>query len=122
MASKDTRDPGDDAKLLRRVLIGVLAAATIFIAIFGFRAVASFVYWQDAAHQFQPISGWMTPRYVAKSWQVPPEVVSGALGLEMSGGAGRSPLEQIAEARGVDVAAVIESLDAAIAAHRATRP
>jgi hypothetical protein len=122
MASKDIRDPGDDAKLLRRVLIGVLAAATIFIAIFSVRAVASFIYWQDAAHQFQPIAGWMTPRYVAKSWQVPPEVVSGALGLEMSGGAGRASLEQVAEARGEDVAAVIESLDAAIAAHRATRP
>ena len=107
MASKDTGEPGDDTKLLRRVLIGVLAAATIFIAIFGFRAVASFVYWQDAAHQFQPIKGWMTPRYVSKSWQVPPEVVPGAPGLEMAGGAGRVVPGEIAQARGGDGAAGI---------------
>ena len=122
MADKNNKHAEGDTKLLRRALIGVLVAASIFIAIFGFRAVASFVYWSDEAHQFQPIAGWMTPRYVGKSWQVPPEVVSDALDLELSGGAGRTSLEQLAETRGEDVSAVIETLNEAIAAHKAGQP
>lgn len=108
--------------MLRRVLIVVLAAASIFVAVFAVRMVASFIYWQDEAHQFQPLAGWMTPRYVSRSWQVPPEVVAGALGDKIEGGTGRTSLEQIAEARGETVETVIAKLEEAIAAHQATRP
>ncbi|EPX81340.1 hypothetical protein [Litoreibacter arenae] len=122
MAHKDTSDLEQDTKLLRRVLIGVLGVALVFVAVFSFRAVASFIYWNDEAHQFQPIDGWMTPRYVVRSWQVPPKVVSDALGDRIEGGTPRTSLEEIAEARGVEVEEIIAILEAAIAAHRAAQP
>lgn len=122
MASNDAKEPEFDRKLLRRVLIGVLTAAVLFITFFGFRTITSFVYWNDEAHQSQPIAGWMTPRYVGKSWRVPPEVVAAALQIELSAGTGRTSLEQIANARGEDLTTLIATLDAAISTHKATQP
>ncbi|SDX02217.1 hypothetical protein [Litoreibacter albidus] len=111
-----------DVVLLRRVLIGVLAVALLGAVVFGVRALASFVYWHDEAHQSQPIAGWMTPRYVGKSWQVPPEVIADALALRLEAGTGRTPLTEIAKARNQDLSVIIDTLQAAIDAHLATRP
>ncbi|WP_134012636.1 hypothetical protein [Litoreibacter halocynthiae] len=119
---KDQAEPDHGTKLLRYALIGVLCIALAFIGVFGFRAVASFIFWQDEANQFQPIDGWMSPRYVVRSWQVPPKVVSDALGDRIEGGTPRTSLEEIAEARGVDVEEIIAILEAAIAAHQAKHP
>ena len=122
MAGKGQQEHEGEVRVLRRVLIVVLAAASIFVAFFAVRMVASFIYWQDEAHQFQPLAGWMTPRYVGRSWQVPPEVVAGALGDMIESGTGRNSLEQSAEARGETVETVIARLEEAIAAHQAARP
>lgn len=121
MATKNTPEPELNTKLLRRALIAVLCAALLFVAYFGFSAAASFVYWNDERHQFQPIAGWMTPRYVAKSWQVRPEIVANALQLKLNDGTGRQSLEQLAETQGVDVGALIAALDAAIVAEQTAR-
>jgi len=61
----------------------------------------------------------MTLRYVAHSWDVPPDVVGDALGLRHGDGLGRTRLADIAQARGVALSALLDELSAAIARHRA---
>ena len=92
-------------------------AVTIFFAV---RMTVFWVYWSDPEHRNQPIQGWMTPRYIAHSWQVPPELVGSALGLEP--GAGRITVDEIARERNVPVEAVIAEIMEAIRAHRDARP
>ena len=66
------------------------------------------VYWSDPAHRNQNIAGWMTPRYVGHSWQVPPEVIATALGLTQDGSGRRITLADIAESQGSDMAALAD--------------
>ncbi len=90
-------------------------ALTLF---FGVRMIMGAIYWADPRHTDQAIEGWMTPRYVAMSWRVPPEVVIEALALERP--EGRVPrLEEIAAERGIDLATLTTMIEAAITTHRA---
>lgn len=63
---------------------------------FGARAVTQYVYWSDPARQNQTLAEWMTPRYVARSYNIPPEVVKAAWGLDPDGPMRRASLETIA--------------------------
>lgn len=95
----------------------IALALTVF---FGIRTVTGAMYWADPAHRDQEIAGWMTPRYVAMSWQVPPEVVISALALPRP--EGRMPrIEDIAAERNTTVDAVSDRVRAAIEAYRATQ-
>lgn len=106
------------APLATVVLVVALLASGVFAA----RTVAFWIYWSDPAHHQQAIEGWMPPGYIARSWQVPPEVVTGALDLP-TGRAGRpQPLDEIARERGVPVETLIAQARAAIDAWRAAHP
>ena len=61
----------------------------------------------------------MTPRYVAMSWGVPPEVVGDALVLERDSSGRRMTLADLAAARGMDVDAMAAQVTEAIEAYRA---
>ncbi len=89
--------------------------------LFGVRAVTQFIYWSDPAKQDQTLAGWMTPRYVARSYDVPPEVVLAALGIE-KGPPRRVSLESLAEAQGMSLAQMQARLQEAVALWRATHP
>jgi hypothetical protein len=104
----------------RWLLLGfvVSLAAVIF---FGTRAVLFTLYWSDPSHRDEAIAGWMTPRYIVMSWQVPPEIVADTLGLPQDGVGRRLSIEKIARDRGVPVAEVARDLEAAILAFRATQ-
>jgi len=78
-------------------VFGMASAATVFFAV---RSVLFFVYWSDPAHRDQPIEGWMTPRYVVQSWQLPPEVMIDALGEGPMPGKRRT-LAEIAASQGI---------------------
>lgn len=93
-------------------------ALTLF---FGIRAAIFSIYWMDPDHRDEAIAGWMTPRYVAHSWQVPPEVVGDALSLSQDGTGRRVTIEEIARSRGVPVEEVAAELTQAIEAFRAGR-
>ncbi len=56
--------------------------ATLFTIMFAIRSVMFMIYWSDPAHRDQALEGWMTPRYIARSWHLPDDVVLKALGLE----------------------------------------
>ncbi|PIV74471.1 MAG: hypothetical protein COW55_09170 [Rhodobacteraceae bacterium CG17_big_fil_post_rev_8_21_14_2_50_65_11] len=96
------------------VTLGVALAISVFFAV---RLVAFWIYWADPAHRDQGIEGWMTPGYVAYSWDVPRAVTFDALDLPQRSGAPVT-LADLAQARGVPVAALSADLRAAIAAHR----
>ena len=96
------------------------ALASLLTLLFAARSVMFMIYWADPRHQDQAIAGWMTPRYVAVSWQVPPEVVGDALGVARPAPGERRTLDEIAEQEGIPLAELARRLEAAIAAHRGT--
>lgn len=105
-----------------RWLIAGFALALVLTGFFAVRFVASMVYWADPAHLDQQVQGWMTPRYVARSWGVPPDVVAKALELEKGTLAGkRLTMERISEQKGIPLEALETGLIEAMLAHRAAR-
>ena len=110
---------------LRRLIGRVWAAAPIATAILGIALMAagvfgvrSAVHWLDRpphAERQQLIASWMTPRYVARSWNVPRTVVLDALGVSQPLPDGPTSLSWIADMKGESVEQVIEDLETAIA-------
>ncbi len=101
----------------RWLVIGFLLAVLLSL-FFGIRALMFSLYWSDPAKRDQDIAGWMTPRYVAMSWDVPPEVISEALNLPQDGTGRRVTLRDLAAERGQEVDDLTADLDAAISAFR----
>ncbi|MCK0143540.1 hypothetical protein [Aliiroseovarius sp. F20344] len=99
----------------------VLALALSAGVFFGARSITSWIYWNDPAHIDQPIAGWMTPRYVAYSWQVPRDVMLEALALGDNDPKGRN-LKRLAEIKGMSVEYLIKEIELAIANHRTNSP
>lgn len=97
----------------------VLAVALAASAFFGTRAVMFSIYWKDPAHREQQIASWMTPGYIAHSWQVPREVVLDALDAPVPPPRGPMNLEELAALNGVSVETLITETETAIAVFRA---
>ncbi|WP_424940057.1 hypothetical protein [Aliiroseovarius sp. S253] len=99
------------------VLLVALAAS----AVFGVRTIGNWVYWNDPDHIDQPMAGWMTPHYVAHSWDVPRKVMIEALAMNDKDPKGHN-LKHLAEAQGIPLEELIARIEAAIEAHRVTKP
>ncbi|MGP1355012.1 hypothetical protein [Roseicyclus sp.] len=99
-----------------RLAVVALGLAVAVAAFFAVRLIVFAVYWSDPAHRAQPLEGWMTPGYVAHSYGIGREDLRAALGLAPGD---RATLEEIAAARGVDLAVVLAEVEAAIAGSRA---
>ncbi|WP_300513492.1 hypothetical protein [Aliiroseovarius sp.] len=99
----------------------VLGLALVVSLLFVLRMTAFGIYWNDPARRDQAIQPWMTPRYVAHSWQVPPDVLMEALELEGPPGMGPTSLRDVAERLGMPVEALILRLEQAITDHRAAQ-
>ncbi|WP_157384535.1 hypothetical protein [Nitratireductor soli] len=95
----------------RLLFLAFCAAAliTIFLAL---RTIAFYAYW--SSHRAVPIEDWMTIGYVARSWDVPPQTLRGALGISIDGRDRRS-IARIAAERGVPVDVLIDEIEKAIA-------
>lgn len=102
-----------------RWLTLAFAAAMLVTVAFGIGAIRHAPAWR--APPDQPIAGWMTPRYVAHSWDLPRDVMIDALRLDPDARPGPRSLDRIAKDQGVPVQDLVDRLDAAIAAHRAGR-
>ena len=89
-------------------------AATLFFSV---RTVVFIVYWADPAHQEQGIQGWMTPGYVAHSWNIPQDLMRETLGPSLKGS--RPSLKDIAAQQGIPLSELIARIEAMIAAHQA---
>jgi hypothetical protein len=93
---------------------GLLVAFTLAAALtmtFAVRMTYSYVYWSN--HRDEPIQGWMTVGYVARSYDVPREDLSEALGVTLGSVRGKS-LEQIAQERDVTIDSLAATLQTAI--------
>lgn len=102
-----------------RLLVSAFVLALAVMAFFAVRTLAFWVYWADPAHRNQAIEPWMTPRYIAHSWQVPPQVVGDALALGRGGP--RITISELAEDRDVPVATLSDKVMSAILVDRAGR-
>ena len=89
---------------------------------FGVRSASQFIYWSDPQHQDQTLAGWMTPRYVARSYNVPTEVVRDAFFLYLEGPPKRRSVEAIATDNDVTVAALQARVDHAVTIWRDANP
>lgn len=100
------------------VLLAAFVAAVLATGFFGVRGVARAVYWSQ--HRDEPIAGWMTIGYLARSYDVPRDALLQAAGLPADR-PDRRTLDEIARAEGRDIAGLEADLAAAIAAARAAR-
>ncbi len=56
-------------------------AATLTV-LFTIRTIVFTIYWANPAHHDQPLEPWMTLRYVARSWDLPPDLLAQTLELD----------------------------------------
>ncbi|MBU4530422.1 MAG: hypothetical protein KUA43_01045 [Hoeflea sp.] len=101
----------------RWLTISFLLTLTLAL-VFTIRAGVFFVYWQN--HADEPIEGWMTIRYVAKSYRVEPKIVHDAIDLPKTGPDHR-PLVKIARERNQPLDALTAQIIEAIEAERTAR-
>jgi hypothetical protein len=96
----------------------VLAAFFLAVLValgFAGRFVVKVVYWSSPAHQNQSVEGWMTPRYIARSWQVPLEDLAERAALPHPASSGPRTLAELARAEGEPLATILERVNAALA-------
>lgn len=106
------------APLATLIFLIALAAGTFF----GVRTV---LFWHDRpprAERHQPVEPWMTPGYIARSWQVPRRVILDAIDAPKRGHNGPTNLTRLAEIRGIPVEQIIQEVEAAISAFRENKP
>jgi len=65
----------------QKVAMLLMLLAILAMAFFGFRFIRVAVYFNDPAHIQQPLEPWMTPRYVGRSYRLPPEDVRAIMQL-----------------------------------------
>lgn len=99
------------------VAMGVLTLALALMVFFAMRLTFAAVYWSQ--HRHEAVEGWMTVRYVARSWEVDPRAILALSGLDQTGlpPAQGKPvtLEELAASQGLPVAEVIARVEAAVA-------
>lgn len=95
-----------------------LVAAVAAAVFFGIRALVAAVWMAGLADDPHPFEPWMTPMFIVRVFDLPPETVAAALGVD-PGSARRQSLGAIARDRGVPPEEIIAALDSALAATRA---
>ena len=93
----------------RRWLRLGLAVALLLAMLFLLRAALVLSGWgPDPA---RPVEGWMTPRYLVRVYEIPPETLAPALGLA-SGEAPRDSLQTLAARQGIPLPDLISRVEA----------
>ncbi len=95
-----------------RFLFVAFLAALVVTVFFAARLLVFTVYWADPDHRGQPLEGWMTPGYVAHSYDLSSEVVRDALELDPGDGERRT-LAEIATASGWTLKEIQRRIDEA---------
>lgn len=100
----------------------VLALSVVVAAIFAVRLIAHSVYWNDPRHHAQDVEGWMTPGYIARSWDMPRKAFMEAIDVPQKPKDGKPyTLSQLAEMQGVPEAELIAQAQATVEAFAAQR-
>lgn len=101
------------------LLLAVFLLALVVTGFFAVRGVRRAIYWHN--HRDEPIRPWMSVRYVARSYRVPPPLLYEAIGLQPVPH-DRRPLRQIAREQNRSVETLIQDLQEAIKGFRAHAP
>lgn len=101
------------------LLFGLTLGLTLFFAV---RMAVFTIYWSDPVHRNLEPEGWMTPGFVAHSWDLPPGTVAEALKLDPDGTPRRITLEELAEERGQPLSDLLSDVTAIIEAAREGGP
>lgn len=104
-----------------RVLLLAFGFSLCALGFFGFRTISSAIYWMDPAHQEQTLAGWMTPRYVAQSYNLPRDMVLDALMMDPNDPPRRVSLSEIADLNSMTLQDLQTRVDAAVAQMAAER-
>jgi hypothetical protein len=94
----------------RKVMLAGFAIAAVLTAFFVIRAVFFAFVWMDPERGLHPIEPWMTPRYIARTYDIPREQMQEVLDLGPEE-TPRQPLETLAEARGIPVQQLIDEFE-----------
>lgn len=102
-----------------RIALTIFVLACLVALFFSVRLVVMTIYWSDPSRRDAPMEPWMTPGYVARSWDVPRSVLIDTLG-PVAEERRRITLEEIAQAQGREVSDVVSELEEAIRAFRSS--
>ena len=94
------------------ILATLFLAAAALTTLFVVRSIVFMAVWSEPERQRQPVEPWMTPRYVALSWDVPRDDMLALLQLPPGDTDGRrETLAQIAEKQGISPEELIARID-----------
>lgn len=90
-------------KFLRQnwMLLSVLLGAAVIAAWFIIHALLQFIWFHDPKHVDVDLRGWMTPRYIVRTYDLPPPLVMETLQLDPEGGHRPKTLKDIAQDLGL---------------------
>ncbi|TDT40413.1 hypothetical protein DES49_2179 [Halospina denitrificans] len=103
-----------------RFLFLAFITALVVTLFFAARLLMFTLYWVDPAHDNQPLEGWMTPRYVAHSYDLPPTVVRDVLELEAVDGEPRT-LAELVKSSDLTLEEIQRRVDEAARTHKGGR-
>lgn len=92
-------------------MLAGFAFAAVMTAFFVGRAIFFAFVWMDPDRGLHPIEPWMTPRYIARTYDIPRPEMQLILDLGPDE-TPRQPLEKLADARGIPVEALIDAFNA----------
>lgn len=92
-------------------MLAIFAVAAVLTTFFIIRAVFFAFVWMDPNRGHHPIEPWMTPRYIARTYDIPRPEMQHILDLGPDE-TPREPLESLAEARGIAVQSLINAFNA----------
>ena len=95
----------------------VLCLSSIAVIWFVGSVLFALIYFNDPRHQDEALKGWMTPRYVVMSYDLPRGIVAVLLDLP-AGGPGDLTLDVIAQGLGLTLDELTTLVRDAAAAHR----
>lgn len=107
------------------MLSGVFVAALLVTVFFALKFALHLGHFRERVAHDLPLEPWMRNRYVAMSYDVPPQVVDEILGTGLSGAphSGRPPtMGEVAAEQGVTLDALTERLRAGVAEYRVGTP
>lgn len=102
-----------------KIPFGILVISLLALAFFSSGFIANLIYFADPKHQNQPLEGWMTPRYVGMSYDLPPQILDDVMQLRPKVDK-RKPLTQVVQDLGISLSELNEKIIAAQKAHLAS--
>ncbi len=98
-----------------RLLSIIFLLAVVLTANFAWRTIDHAIYWANPDHHERTPESWMTPRYIARSWDLPQDQVETLLQLSNDTTPDRKQrLRDLARAEGVPVEVLIARLQAGL--------